>query len=227
MKSAFTILLLSLINLALISSLSISNAKNLSPLIPSESYTHSIQVDEDDDKLYKLYWKLINNDNEILFELHCKTTGWVGFGLSPNGNMMGDFAIGWVDKNGKAYLKDTHVETEKTKPFLDKIQDWFLVDAKEVDGYTILKIKRSLITCDKENDLDIKMETNYLLFAWNDQDPATGENDWGYHGKNRRIKVDMLLGFKNEDADFDDQELKEATPIDLVLDKVMFFLNYF
>ena len=219
MKFAYIILFLGLTNSAL--SLSLPNGKSLSPLTPSESYTHSIQADEDDDKLYKLYWKLINNDNEILFELHCKTTGWVGFGLSPNGNMMGDFAIGWVDQIGNPHLKDTHVKTEKTKPIIDKIQDWFLVDAKEVDGYTILKIKRSLITCDKDDDIDIKKETSYLLFAWNDNDPVTGENDWGYHGKNRRIKVDMLLGFKNEDADFDDQELKEATPIDLVLNKVI------
>jgi len=88
---------------------------SLTPLKASESYTHTLDADEDDNKLYRVYWKLINNNNDILFELHCKTTGWVGFGLSPNGAMMGDFAIGWVDKSGKAYLKDTHSE-KNSKP---------------------------------------------------------------------------------------------------------------
>ena len=218
MKIKLIILLISLFKISL----------GLAPLSPSESYTHTLDADDDDAKLYRVYWKLINNDKEILFELHCKTTGWVGFGLSPNGAMMGDFAIGWVDKNGKSYLKDTHSE-KNSKPKIDKTQDWFLVDAKEVDGYTILKIKRSLITCDKNDDLDIKTETNYLLFAWNDKDPVTGENDFDYHGKNKRTKVDMLLGFRNQDVGVDvNSELSQAMPVDLVLNNVnMLFIIIF
>lgn len=60
----------------------------LSPLVPSEDYTHVEVVNEDDPSQYQIFWKLINED-EIQFELHCKTTGWVGFGLSPNGGMAG------------------------------------------------------------------------------------------------------------------------------------------
>lgn len=63
--------------------------KNLiKPLVPSESYTHKIDVDEDIIGLYTLFWKL-TSDDEILFEIHAKTTGWIGVGVSPNGGMAG------------------------------------------------------------------------------------------------------------------------------------------
>lgn len=77
------------------------------PLKPSEDYTHSLVVDNDEPEQYHLYWKLVDNDEYLQFEVHCKTTGWAGFGLSPNGDMTGaDIAIGWVDDiTGKAHLR--------------------------------------------------------------------------------------------------------------------------
>jgi len=83
----------------------LGNSRELKPLVPSESYTHSLEVDEDDPNLFRLFWKLVDNEKSIQFELHCKNTGWVGFGLSPNGDMKGaDIAMSWVDSNGKAHL---------------------------------------------------------------------------------------------------------------------------
>lgn len=100
------ILILSLISICIYSALTanINDANVLKPLEPSESYTHDLSFDEDDDDLYKMYWKLLNKD-EIQFEIHCRTSGWVGLGFSPNGNMQGDIVIGWVDSNGKGFLK--------------------------------------------------------------------------------------------------------------------------
>ena len=50
-------------------------------------------------------------------------------------------------------------------------------------------------------NLYIKAGTNFVIFAWNNDDPLTGNNDWKYHGSNRFIKVLMLLNFKNETVD--------------------------
>jgi hypothetical protein len=97
-----TILLTILINYSCLA----ASVRTLTPLKPSESYTHSSIIDEDDPELYKIYWKQIENNTAIQFELHCRTTGWVGIGLSPNGDMAGsDIAISWVDSNGVAHLK--------------------------------------------------------------------------------------------------------------------------
>ena len=48
---------------------------------------------------YTVFWKF---DNEfITFEVHAETTGWVGFGITPNGDMKGsDMVIGWVPSQG-------------------------------------------------------------------------------------------------------------------------------
>ena len=49
--------------------------------------------------------------DSIIFEVHAKTTGYVGFGLSHNGAMRGsDIVIGWV-KEGKAFLEVSNVFT--------------------------------------------------------------------------------------------------------------------
>ena len=40
-------------------------------------------------------------EETISFAVHVNTTGWVGFGLSPNGQMPNsDVVIGWVDRSG-------------------------------------------------------------------------------------------------------------------------------
>ncbi len=87
---------------------SLPSASNqiVKPLTASETYTHSLVVDDDIPEQYQLFWKLVDNDEFIQFEMHCKTTGWVGFGLSPNGDMPGaDITIGWVDTNGQVQLR--------------------------------------------------------------------------------------------------------------------------
>jgi hypothetical protein len=82
-----------------------------------------------------------------------------------------------------------------------------LLDSNEVNGYTILKFKRKLSTCDT-HDVEIKKETNHMIFAWNDKDPVTGNNDWSYHFKNKRIRVDYLLDYKNEKAQLDESAFR-------------------
>lgn len=164
---------------------------------PSEDYTFSLNADDSDELQYRLYWKVLGKD-EIQFEIHCRAVGWVGFGLSPNGGMAGsDIVIGWVDSKGEAYLKDTHA-VGKQAPIVDSIQNWDLLDASEKKGYTMLKIKRKLHTCDEKDDFDIKLETQRLIFAWSDQDPDSLNLDWMYHGPNRRIKSAVLLNFADE-----------------------------
>ena len=49
------------------------------------------------DPIYELYWDFDNVAETISFAARVKTLGWVGFGLSPNGGMIGsDVVIGWV-----------------------------------------------------------------------------------------------------------------------------------
>ena len=48
---------------------------------------------------YWLYWNFSNANEVIKFAVKVKTTGWIGFGLSPNGQMTdSDVVIGWINE---------------------------------------------------------------------------------------------------------------------------------
>ena len=58
---------------------------------------HSIKLNGDD---YIVYWSVDFVEKIINFAVRARTTGWIGFGLSPNGQMpRSDVVIGWMDKN--------------------------------------------------------------------------------------------------------------------------------
>ena len=51
-----------------------------SPLTPFTTYNYftSLEVNVSD-----LWWNINETSQEIIFELHVKTTGWMGLGISP------------------------------------------------------------------------------------------------------------------------------------------------
>lgn len=54
---------------------------------------------------YKLYWSFNRQEETITFAVRVGTTGWIGFGLSPNGQMPNsDVVVGWVDTSGTAHF---------------------------------------------------------------------------------------------------------------------------
>jgi hypothetical protein len=64
---------------------------------PTGIYTK--YIDLMDDGFFRFYWNFTSTD--LIGEIHVRTTGWVGFGLSPNGGMdKSDVFIGWIDDNG-------------------------------------------------------------------------------------------------------------------------------
>ena len=62
-----------------------------------EEYHFSAILDDG----YTLHWNFDLEHQTIGFAVNVSTTGWVGFGLSPNGQMpQSDVVIGWVDNDG-------------------------------------------------------------------------------------------------------------------------------
>ncbi len=59
----------------------------------------------DSESKYVLHWSFdldAGDTGTISFAVNVSTTGWVGFGLSPNGQMpLSDVVIGWVDDQGE------------------------------------------------------------------------------------------------------------------------------
>lgn len=58
------------------------------------------------DDAYTLSWDFDLEKEAIFFTVTVRTTGWVGFGISPDGGMANsDVVIGWVDDSGNAFLQ--------------------------------------------------------------------------------------------------------------------------
>ena len=52
-------------------------------------------------------------------------------------------------------LKDRYARG-RYEPLIDNMQDWFLISARQDDGYTELEFSRNFTTCDNESqDIDI------------------------------------------------------------------------
>ncbi len=83
-----------------------------SPLKPFATYKHTTQLEAD---IADLWWTVDDNDREITFELHIKTTGWIALGISPAGGMKGaDIGLGWVDQTGRVHFQVTRTHLSHT-----------------------------------------------------------------------------------------------------------------
>ncbi|XP_045074430.1 DBH-like monooxygenase protein 2 homolog [Coregonus clupeaformis] len=141
----------------------------------------------DSDNNVNLKWGFSEVQGTITFQLTVKTTGWVGFGLSPNGGMAGaDIVIGGVGRNGN-YFRDYHA-TGNGFPLVDEKQSYTLLSLIEADGLTTMTFWRSIQSCDEE-DVHITDSPVKLIYAYGKTD------DIGYHSKTRGTKEVNLLKF--------------------------------
>ena len=84
---------------------SLSKSEQIFESNPTDKYQNYIDLVPG---VFRFYWNLTKDSKntsqpgDLIGEIHCKTLGWMGFGLSPNGGMNGsDVVIGWV-RNGVA-----------------------------------------------------------------------------------------------------------------------------
>ena len=80
-----------------------------------EDFAYYSFIDSDDE--YALYWNLFN-ESHLEIGLEVRTSGWIGFGLSANGQMPNaDIVIGWIDPDdGEVHLESRFVHTCWTRP---------------------------------------------------------------------------------------------------------------
>ncbi|CAF4000838.1 unnamed protein product [Rotaria sordida] len=171
-----------------------------SPIQPFTTYKHSTELQQG---IADLWWTIDDAEQEIIFELHVKSTGWIGLGLSPAGGMKGaDIAVGWVESSGNVYLQDRFA-TRNARPVLDNTtQDWHLLQGRENDGWTAIQFKRLLDTCDSM-DFPITSGTNTLIFAYGlvDLDSNRPEVDITYHNTRRNTRIIPLRSYADPPSD--------------------------
>ena len=70
----------------------------------SEQYTYNVQLDYEG--RYTMFYSYDTELSILRIAVLVETTGWIGLGISPNGQMpRSDVVMGWVDGNGQAFLQ--------------------------------------------------------------------------------------------------------------------------
>ena len=71
----------------------------------SSKYPFQRTLFNEQGQYYGLYWNYSIAAGTIYFAVNVSTTGWVGFGISPNGQMPGsDVVIGWIATDGSMHF---------------------------------------------------------------------------------------------------------------------------
>ncbi|KAH3863954.1 DBH-like monooxygenase protein 1 homolog [Dreissena polymorpha] len=157
----------------------------------TENYDFHEILDENQD--FHVHWNVDHEQKNITFELHVRTHGYVGFGISHNGKMFpADIVIGWV-KDEQIHFKDRHAVALEM-PLVDSSQDWHLLYGAENTWGTVLKVTRLLDTCDPD-DYTISDDTVHLLYAYHPDDPAD-DNNIPFHGSRRHGSKSISLTTK-------------------------------
>ncbi|XP_078483159.1 DBH-like monooxygenase protein 1 isoform X1 [Ciona intestinalis] len=148
---------------------------------PTMNYSYNLSVGVNG----SLFWEL-TNATHITMEIHVQTTGWIGFGISPNPNMVNaDIYVGWV-KGCTGYITDRHATADSFPP-KDTQQDVELLAASETNGWTMLKFRRQLAACETTFDRPITEDTLKLIWAYGTSDPVGTDIVAGnYHGITNR-----------------------------------------
>ena len=164
---------------------------------PTAAYANSQIIVGPD--VYILYWNY--TDTDITFEVHAKTTGWVGFGISPNGDMKNsDVIIAWIDSNGTVNFTERNTQAGYVTPVISNTQLWTPLLTISQNGYIISKSTRKIKLCDTTGQhLDIDPGTPHIIIAWGDN---FIDNDAAYHGANRFTKALPLISSLNININF-------------------------
>lgn len=176
-------------------------------LSPLTYYTNTADLADENDFVF--YWNT-TSDQRLVGEIHARTLGWVGFGLSPNGGMDGsDVIVAWIDGyNGIANFTDRHIVGREV--LIDANQTWALKGSYRREGFTVIQFERPLVSCDPD-DISIEVGTPFFIYAMGDDHPAFGQ-DIGYHLMKRGAKALNIISSSSEvNLDADSPDLEEVS----------------
>ena len=160
------------------------------------------------DDQYTMHWHF--NQTDITIKCIVKTTGWFGFGLSPNGAMWNsDVVLAWISPDGKHNLIDAHVGSSdgKHRPIPDKFINWQLLFMQQTDGYLTAIFTRKLKVCGQADSGEVNIEvlpTQPIIYSWGEEFDDEMKSFPKYHGTGHRgTKVMNILGALNEPVNID------------------------
>ncbi|OXA61494.1 DBH-like monooxygenase protein 2 homolog [Folsomia candida] len=123
----------------------------------------------------------------LTVKVTAETTGWVGWGLSPNGSMiLSDLVIGGFDASKGSYIGD-RFSAVPGPPQLDAVQNVQLVSASENATHTVLEFTRAVDTGDMTEDIKVENAVQFIVWAVGPTDEIE------YHGPETRGTIELNL----------------------------------
>ena len=117
---------------------------------------------------YRFYWSIKNGT--LLGEVHARTIGWVGFGLSPDGSMINsNVMVFWINSDGSANFSERYAILSPDAKFpqvkLTPQQNWKYLNSFQKNGYTTVKFSRPIVLCG-EKELSIQVLITDVFLYW-------------------------------------------------------------
>eukprot|EP00980_Cylindrotheca_fusiformis_P021252 scaffold8177_cov106-Cylindrotheca_fusiformis.AAC.4 len=136
-----------------------------------------------------VFWYIV--DDTIHFAVAVRASGWLGFGISEAGGMLGSDVVKYVTAN-PTELIDSYILESRAEPLMDACQSWNLESSMNENGWIILEVNRKLDTEDLQDiqlqdDSDLIKPPTRLIAAWGDEAGVS------YHGNNRARKAVRLF----------------------------------
>ncbi len=131
-------------------------------IITAGEYSNSVTYDKVN---FEINWE--TDSQYIYIGIKAKTTGWVSLGFNATSQLRNiDYVFGWVN-NGKANIADEfsadYHGQHQADELLGGTEDIIEYGGQENDGYTIIELKRALITGDS---YDASLSSGDVSIIW-------------------------------------------------------------
>jgi hypothetical protein len=142
---------------------------------------------------YLLYWNYTTTS--ITFKAVVKTTGWFGFGLSPDGGMANsDLVVAYLNENRSVNFTGRYVASSPSLPIINKVQYWKMLHYSQNNGYTTAIFSRNLTVCNAAHAIAIVPGTLFVIFAWGSSFTSNSLfKDIKYHSPANRSSTSLPL----------------------------------
>ncbi|CAH3168922.1 unnamed protein product [Pocillopora meandrina] len=125
---------------------------------------------------FLMRWTFDDQNNKLTFHVKVKTTGWVGFGfarVAPTQMRNYDVVVGGYDNVG--YLMDYYTQG-RAQPQPESKNDYTLLSASEVAGYTELMFERLTDTNDDQDIQFVPGGAVHIIWAYGTEDVTSADS---------------------------------------------------
>jgi hypothetical protein len=151
-----------------------------------------------------IHWFIDDNDAMMYLAVAVRAEGWLGFGVSENGGMLGSDIL-LYETATPDQVQDGHMLTAR-QPFIDDCGniDWNFVYASSYNNngtstFLIVQVSRKLDTGDSQdrpilNDSSMEVPLHRIIATWGDTPTVE------YHGSNNRVRSAVRWYESNSDS---------------------------